>query len=70
MERRFTETRMEIPVHIDFQGLEPQGSLRAEIAQHASALEKRYGRITACRVAMKDPGQHHRTSGIFEVHSA
>jgi hypothetical protein len=26
------------------------------------------GRITACRVVVKDPGQHHRTSGLFEVH--
>ena len=33
-----------------------------------AALEKRYGRITACRVVVKDPGQHHRTSGLFEVH--
>ena len=59
---------METPVHIDFQGMEPQETLRAEIALQVAALEKRYGRITACRVTVKDPGQHHRTSGLFEVH--
>jgi ribosome-associated translation inhibitor RaiA len=62
------EAQMETTLQIDFQGMEPQESLRAEIARHVAALEKRYGRITACRVAVKDPGQHHRTSGLFEVH--
>jgi ribosome-associated translation inhibitor RaiA len=59
---------METPLHIDFQGLAPQETLRAEIARRVAALEKRYYRITACRVVVKDPGQHHRTSGLFEVH--
>jgi hypothetical protein len=59
---------METPIHIDFQGMEPQADLRAEIARHVAVLEERFGRITACRVVVKDPGQHHRTSGLFEVH--
>jgi ribosome-associated translation inhibitor RaiA len=59
---------METALHIDFQNMAPQETLHAEIARHVAALEKRYGRITACRVVVKDPGQHHRTSGLFEVH--
>jgi ribosome-associated translation inhibitor RaiA len=59
---------METPLQIDFQGMAPQETLRAEIARHVAALEKRHGRITACRVVVKDPGQHHPTSGLFEVH--
>ena len=59
---------METPVHIEFQGMEPQEGLRVEIARHVAALEKRYGRITSCRVVLKSPGQHHRTGGLFEVH--
>ena len=59
---------METPLHIDFQGMEPQESLRAEMTRHVAALETRYGRITSCRVVVKDPGKHHRTSGLFEVH--
>ena len=59
---------METPVHIEFQGMEPQEGLRVAIARHVAALEKRYGRITSCRVVLKSPGQHHRTGGFFEVH--
>jgi ribosome-associated translation inhibitor RaiA len=59
---------METPLQIDFQGMDAQETLRMEIVRHVAALEKRYGRITAGRVVVKDPGQHHRTSGLFEVH--
>jgi len=59
---------METPVHIEFQGMEPQEMLRAAIARHVAELEKRFGRTTACRVVLKGPGQHHRTGGLFEVH--
>ena len=59
---------METPVHIEFQSMEPQEGLRVAIARHVAALEKRYGRITSCRVVLKSPGQHHRTGGFFEVH--
>jgi ribosome-associated translation inhibitor RaiA len=59
---------METPAHIEFQGMESQEVLRAAIARQVAALEERFGRITACRVVVKAPGQHHRTSGLFEVH--
>src|ERR1022692_2678940 len=42
--------------------------LRAAIARHVTQLEKRFGRITACRVVLKGPGEHHRSGGLFEVH--
>jgi len=58
---------METPVHIDFQGMEPKEKLHAAIARHVAELGKRFGRITACRVVLKGPGQHHRTGGLFEV---
>ena len=61
-------SKMETPVHIEFQGMEPQEKLHAAIARHVAQLEKRFGRITACRVALKGPGQHRRTGGLFEVH--
>ncbi len=47
---------METPLQIDFQGMAAQETLHAKIAWHVAALEKRYGRITACRVVVKDPG--------------
>jgi hypothetical protein len=48
--------------------MEPKEKLHAAIARHVAELEKRFGRITACRVVLKGPGQHHRTGGLFEVH--
>ena len=42
---------METPVHIELQGIDPQEKLHAAIARHVAQLEKRFGRITACRVA-------------------
>jgi cold shock CspA family protein len=30
-------------------------------------LEKRFGRVTACRVVLKGPGGHHHTGGLYEV---
>jgi len=58
---------METPAQIDFQGIEPSESVRQAIAAHVAGLEKRYGRLTACRVVLKGPGGHHQTSGLYEV---
>jgi cold shock CspA family protein len=32
-----------------------------------ASLETRFGRITACRVVVKGPGEHHRHGGPYEV---
>jgi cold shock CspA family protein len=58
---------METPLQIDFQGLSPSPALGETIREKAAQINKRYGRITACRVVVKSPGQHHR-QGLFEVH--
>lgn len=58
---------METPVQIDFQGMEARADLRAAIAKHVSQLEERFGRVTAGRVALKAPGNHHRTGGLYEI---
>ena len=47
---------METPVHIDFQGMEPKEKLHAAIARHVAELEKRFGRITGCRVVLNVQG--------------
>ena len=59
---------MQNAVQIDFQGMEPRESLRAVIFEHIAGLEDRFGRITAGRVLLKAPGQHHRSGGLYEVH--
>lgn len=58
---------MEVPAQIDIQGVEASQAAKEAIAGHIAALEKRFGRITACRVALKAPGGHHRTGGLYEV---
>lgn len=58
---------METPLQIDFQGLSPSAALAGTIREKAAQMNRRYGRITACRVVVKSPGQHHR-QGLFEVH--
>jgi len=58
---------MQTPVQIDFQGMKGTETLRAAIAAHVAALEERFGRVTACRVVLKAPGEHHRTGGLYEV---
>ena len=57
--------RMQSPVQIDFQGMKPPEALRAIIAEHVAGLEGRFGRITACRVVVKAPSEHHRTGGLY-----
>lgn len=58
---------METPLEIEFQGVSPGLTLQSFIEDHVANLEKRYGRITACRVVLRGPGQHHRMGGIYEV---
>lgn len=58
---------MQTPVEIDFQGIGKQPDVRNSIEQHVAELEQKFGRVTACRVVLKGPGDHHRTGGLYEV---
>ena len=58
---------METPVHIAFQGMNPSELLRDRVLKHVAGLEQRLGRITACRVVIKAPSEHHRTGGLYEI---
>jgi cold shock CspA family protein len=58
---------LEIEPHIDFQGLEATDQLRQAIAQNIARIEKRFGRLTGCRVVIKAPGERHRQGGLYEV---
>jgi len=59
---------MQKPVQIDFQGMDPDEHMLANIKRHVGALEQRFGRVTSCRVVVKAPGGHHLTGGLYEVH--
>ncbi len=59
---------MQTQPKIDFQGLKATPEMKAAIEERVAELEERWGRITACRVMIKAPSQHHRTSGLYEIH--
>jgi cold shock CspA family protein len=61
------ETDMETPVHLDFQGKDGDDMVRESVRKHVHVLEERFGRITACRVVVKAPGEHHRKGGLYEI---
>ncbi len=58
---------METPAKIDFQGATLNPHVQQSVHQHIAALEKRFGRITACRIAVAAPSAHHRNGGQYEV---
>ena len=59
---------METPPEIQFQGMRGTPQIEEMIAAHVAELDERFGRITACRVVVKAPSQHHREGGLYEVH--
>jgi cold shock CspA family protein len=58
---------MKTQAELDFQGMEPNEAVRQEIARQIDQLEQRFGGIIACRVAVRGPGQHHRTGGLYQI---
>ena len=58
---------MQTPAQIDFQGMTPTEELRSAVDRHIAGLEDRFGRVTACRVALRAPGEHHHTGGLYAV---
>ncbi len=59
---------MQTPPEIQFQGMTGTPQIQDAIEKHVAELDQRWGRVTACRVVLKGPGGHHRTSGLYEVH--
>ena len=58
---------METPAEIEFQGMTPLPRIREEMDRHIAQLEKRFGRITACRVVVRAPGETHRNANRYEI---
>jgi len=56
---------METPLKISFQGGDTSEALKATIAENVDALERIYGRMTACHVIVQVPD---RLNGPFAVH--
>ncbi len=58
---------MQTPLQLDVQGSVSLPGLRSLVEERISSLETRFGRITACRVAIRGPSGHHRTGGLLSV---
>ena len=58
---------MQTPAQIEFENLTPSPELQAAVDQHVAELERRFGRVTAGRVIVRGPGEHHKTGGQYQV---
>ena len=51
---------------IVFEGLPATPQIKDVINAHLAELQERWGRITACHVVVKGPGQRHRKGGLYD----
>ena len=58
---------MQTPLQLEITGFKPSAHLQAALKAHVEKLERRYGRITACRVAIHAPNAHHRMGEPYKV---
>jgi ribosome-associated translation inhibitor RaiA len=58
---------MQTPVEIEFQAMVASPAVQDMIADHVKKLEQLYGRITACRIVVKGPGDRHKTGGLYDI---
>lgn len=58
---------MQTPAQIEFEGVQGSAELQASVEKHITELETRFGRLTAGRVVVKGPGEHHQTGGQYQV---
>ena len=59
---------MDIPLEIRFHGMDSSESVEARVREKVAKLEKKYGRLIACRVGIEKPHRQHRTGNVYEVH--
>jgi len=58
---------METPLQLEIEGFEPSAHLRQLIDDNIAKLERRFGRITAARVAVRAPDAHHKMGEPYFV---
>jgi ribosome-associated translation inhibitor RaiA/cold shock CspA family protein len=59
---------METPLEIAFHDVEPSSEIESEIREHVARLERRFERLTGCRVSVELQHRQHRTGNLYEVH--
>ena len=58
---------MQTPVEIEYQEMVASPAVQDMVAGHVRKLEQLYGRITACRIVVKGPGNRHKTGGLYDI---
>ncbi len=58
---------METPLQLETNGAALSSHVQEMIGAHLQKLESRFGRITACRVAIRAPGAHHQMGEPYSV---
>lgn len=58
---------MQTPFKLEIRGIQPSIHLREMVAAGVAKLERRYGRITACRLSIRAPGRHHKMGEPYAV---
>ena len=58
---------MQVPHEVTFEGMDPSDAVRARVQKEVERLERFHDRITSCRVAIRAPGHHKRSGGLYEV---
>lgn len=59
---------MQVPLEISTRWINLSPPLEAELRKRADKLERRFDRITSCRIAVERPtGNHHQEGGPFRV---
>jgi hypothetical protein len=58
---------MQTPLQLEVEGFDPSIHLREIIDENIAKLERRFGRITAARVAVRAPNGHHKLAEPYFV---
>jgi hypothetical protein len=59
---------MDKPLEIVFHGVPPSEQAETEIRDHVDKLERRFGHLIGCRVAIELLHRQHQTGNIYDVH--
>lgn len=58
---------MQVPLELSTRRIVLSPGLEADLRKRATRLERHFDRITSCRIALEQPGNHHHEGGPYRV---
>lgn len=58
---------MELPLQITFRDMESSAAVETDVGHYVDKLERRYGRIMSCRVAIRHRHRNQRKGNLYRV---